>query len=129
MIKKGDRLKEKEIHVNLVMTQTAYQHCLNTAPNLAYFLCCQEAPVTKKGILEVSNLKFVNFFFKKLSLNKWGEYFELLQKTLKGQEYELAIVYYDHKTVHICEFKDNPSFFEQVTTFENRYKFVSVAHF
>lgn len=127
MIKKNMTLKKNEIHLYLVLSYKTYKECLMQTPALSYFMTDHNSPVTTKGVLEIYDQKIISFFFRKLSLGKWKDCIEKLQKTLEGKEYELAIIHADGTTEHSATFPDEPNFLNLQITFESKYKFQKVA--
>ena len=126
MLKKCMELKKNEIHLYLVISYKTYKECLMKYPSLSFFMTDSSAPVTTKGVLEVGHEKIISFFFRKLSMTKWGESLDKLKNALENKEYELAVIHADGSTDHLATFKDEPKYLSLQMSFENRYKFINL---
>lgn len=127
MVKKSMALSKNEVHFYLVISYETYKQCLLASPKLSFFMSCKSAPVTQKSVLEVYNQKIIHFFYRKLSICKWGESLKILKKVLAGKEFEYAQINSDGTTEHLATFQDEPLFLDLQISFESKYKFKKVA--
>ena len=127
MVKKNMTLRKNEVHFYLVISYETYKQCLMASPSLSFFMSCKSAPVTQKSVLEIYNQKMIHFFYRKLSITKWGELLQKLKQTLDGKEFEYAQINSDGTTEHLATFTDEPKFLNLQISFESKYKFQKVA--